>query len=217
MHESAPHERSPGIRAATRRALLLETRRRATATEQAAKRSLRNGLDVDQLQTMAEAIRTEPETGIVTIRTRHRWDEGFAVDGSAEAVTPRTFTLRTDWPPDAGGDDSGPTPGELVLAALGACVASTYATKAASAGVDIDELEVTLAAPVDFRGLLEVAPVRPGLAGVRATIAVRSEADDVALEALAEAVRRTSPVYDTLANPVPIELSVDCLGEGRQR
>ena len=223
MHESAPHERSPGIRAATRRALLLETRRRATATEQAAKRSLRNGLDVDQLQTMAEAIRTEPETGIVTIRTRHRWDEGFAVDGSAEelenagAVTPRTFPLRTDWPPDAGGDDSGPTPGELVLAALGACVASTYATKAASAGVDIDELEVTLAAPVDFRGLLEVAPVRPGLAGVRATIAVRSEADDVALEALAEAVRRTSPVYDTLANPVPIELSVDCLGEGRQR
>ncbi len=193
------------------------------AAQQAAKRRLRNGIDVEQLRGMAEAIRAEPEAGTVIIRTRHRWDEGFAVDGSAEElenageVTGRTFTFRTDWPLDAGSEDSGPTPGELVLAALGACVASTYATKAASAGVDIDDLEVTLEAPADLRGLLELAAVRPGLAGVKAIVVVRSEADDAALEALAEAVGRTSPVYDTLANPVPIELSVDRPGGGRQR
>jgi uncharacterized OsmC-like protein len=223
MHESTMHERSRAIRTATRRALVLEMRRRAMETREAAKRRVCNGIDIDQLEGMAEAIRAEPEAGMVTIRTRHRWDEGYAVDGSAEElenageVTGRTFSFRTDWPPDAGGGDSGPTPGELVLAALGACLASTYATKAASADVEIDQLEVTLEAPVDFRGLLELAPVRPGLAGVKATVTVRSEADDAALEALAEAVGRTSPVYDTLANPVPIELSVDRVGEGRER
>jgi len=193
------------------------------STRQAAKHRLRNGVDVEQLRGIAEAIRAEPETGVVTIRTRHRWAEGFAVDGSTEALenagetTTRRFTFRSDWPREAGGRDSGPTPGELVLAALGACLASTYATQAATGGVDIDELEVNLEAEVDLRGGLEVAPVRPGVRGVRATVAVRSEADDRALEALGQAVRRTSPIYDTLANPVPIELAVQSLPVRREQ
>ena len=197
LSESAPHEEP---RAATKR--------------------LRNGIDLDQLSGMVEAIRAEPEAGTVIIRSRHRWAGGFAVDGRAEElenageVTPRTSTFRTDWPPEAGGRDSGPTPGELLLAALGACLASTYATRAATDGIDIDELEVTLEAPVDFGGLFELAAVRPGLAGVKATVAVRSEAGDAALEALAQSARRTSPVCDTLAGPVAIELSVDRLGSG---
>lgn len=183
-------------------------------TRKAMSQRLRNGIEMNQLKGMVEAVRAQPEAGMVTIRTRHRWDEGFAVDGSAEElenageVTARTFTFRTDWPPDAGGRDSGPTPGELILAALGSCVASTYVTQAAASGVDIDELEVTLEAWVDFRGQFELAPVRPGLGGIKATVAVRSEADEATLEALEQAVRRTSPVYDSLANPVPIELSV---------
>lgn len=185
------------------------------ATQQAAKQRLRNGIDVEQLRGMAEAIRVQPEVGTVIIRTRHRWDDGFAVDGRAEElenageVTARTFTFCTDWPPDAGGHDSGPTAGELLLAALGSCLASTYAIQATTRGVDIDELEVTLEAEVDFRGQLELAPVRPGLGGVKATVAVRSGDNSGSLEELADAVRRTSPIYDTLANPVPIELAVE--------
>ena len=189
-------------------------------TQEAARHTPCNGIDTDQLREMAEAIRAEPEAGRVTIRTRHRWDEGFAVDGHAEElenageVTRRRFTFRTDWPPEAGGRDSGPTPGELVLAALGGCLASTYATQAAMRGVDIDELEVTLEAAVDFRGQFELAPVRPGLSGVKATVAVLSEAENAAVETIGQAVGRTSPVYDTLASPVPIELSVERLRSG---
>jgi uncharacterized OsmC-like protein len=192
------------------------------ARRQPANQGLCNGIDVNQLRAMTEAIRAQPEAGTVIIRTRHRWDGGFAVDGSAEQlenageVTARTFTFRTDWPPAAGGRDRGPTPGELVLAALGSCLASTYATQAAASGVDIDELEVTLEASVDLRGQFELAAVRPGLAGVQARVAVRSEADNPAVEALGEAVGRTSPLYDTLVNPVPIEISVDHLRSGRQ-
>ena len=194
------------------------------ATRRVARQTLRNGIEMDQLQGMAEAIRAQPEAGTVLIRTRHRWAGGFAVDGSADElesageVTARTFTFRTDWPPEAGGRDSGPAPGELILAALGSCVASTYVIQATTRGIDIDELEVTLAAQVDFRGQFELAPVRPGLGGVKATVSVRSRADDDALEALGEAVGRTSPVYDTLANPVPLGLSVNRLRRGgRQR
>jgi uncharacterized OsmC-like protein len=150
-----------------------------------------------------------------------RRDGGFAVDGRAEElenageVTARTFTFRADWPRAAGGRDSGPTPGELVLAALGSCIASTYASRAATTGIDIDELEVTLEVRVDFRGRFELASVRPGLGGVAVTVSVCSQADDAALEALGDAVRRTSPVFDTLDNPVPVGLSVNRLRNGQ--
>lgn len=186
-------------------------------TQHVARGTVRNGIDVEYMGAVAEAISARPETGRVVIRTRHRWDGGFAVDGSAEElesageVMLRSFAFRSDWPRQGGGTDSGPTPGELVLAALGGCLASAYASRAAAAGVDIDELEVALEAEVDLRGRFELGPVRPGLGGIKATVMVRSPATDETLDTLGEAARSTSPVYDTLANPVPIELAVDRL------
>jgi putative redox protein len=177
----------------------------------------RNGLDMTLLQGTVGAFREHPESATVIIRTRHRWDDGFAVDGYTEGfeeageVTARTFTFRTDWPREVGGRDSGPAPGEAILGALGGCVAMTYITKAASRGVDIEELEVTIEATVDLRGIFELDAVRPGLAGAQVTVRVRSSADDAALDELLQLVTRTSAVYDSLANPVPVHLSLQRL------
>jgi len=68
-----------------------------------------NGVDLDLLQDATDMIREQREAGTVTIRTLHRWDDGFGVDGYAKEVeqggkvTARTFTFRTDWPPEIGG------------------------------------------------------------------------------------------------------------------
>jgi uncharacterized OsmC-like protein len=177
----------------------------------------RNGLDLDVLQDAIDMIREQPEAGMVTLRTLHRWDEGFGVDGYAKEVeeggevTTRRFTFRTDWPPEIGGRDSGPSPGEALLGALGGCVAMTYVTKAASRGVPIDELEVTIQARVDLQGTFELDSVRAGLSDVTITVGVRSDVDDDVLDELARATRRTSAVYDSLANPVNMQLHVQRL------
>ena len=86
MYESAPRHRFRAIRTANRQALVRELRRRAMATHHAARQRVRNGFDMGQLEGMAEFIRARPEEGTVIIRTRHRWDGGFAVDGSAEEL-----------------------------------------------------------------------------------------------------------------------------------
>jgi uncharacterized OsmC-like protein len=196
---------------------MLEMRRAAMASLRAAKRARGNGLDLDLLQGAVDGIREHPEAGTVIIRTRHRWDDGFAVDGFAEEieeageVTARRFRFRTDWPPSVGGRDSGPSPGEAVLAALGGCVAMTYITKAASRGVAVDELEVTIEARVDLQGVFELDSVRAGLSGAMVTVRVRSDADDALLDDLGRTVTRTSAVYDSLANPVPMQLAVQRL------
>jgi hypothetical protein len=87
----------------------------------------------------------------------------------------------------------------------------TYVTKAASRGVPIDELEVAIQARVDLQGTFELDSVRAGLSDVTITVSVRSDVDDAVLDELARATRRTSAVYDTLANPVNIQLLVQRL------
>jgi putative redox protein len=179
-------------------------------------RSHRNGLDLDLLDEVVDAIRNDPREAAVTIRTRHRWDDGLAVDGSAREFTAvgdtgSAFTFRTDWPPEGGGQDTGPAPGELVLGALGGCVAMTYVTKASMRGIEIQELEVSIEGSVDLRGFFEVEPVRPGPAGVSVTVRVRSSAANGELEELGRIVTRTSGVFDALANPLPINLAVERL------
>lgn len=177
----------------------------------------RNGLDVALLREAVDELREHPESATVTIRTRHRWDDGFAVDGYADEieaageVTARAFTFRTDWPLEVGGRDTGPSPGEAILGALGGCVAMTYITKAATRGVGIAELEVAIEATVDLRGVFELDTVRAGLAGASVTIRVRSDADDAVLDELRQAVTRASAAYDSLVNPVPIQLTVQRL------
>jgi len=176
-----------------------------------------NGLDLDLLQGAMDVIREQPEAGIVTMRTLHRWDDGFGVDGYAKEVeeggevTSRRFTFRTDWPVEVGGRDSGPAPGEALIGALGGCVAMTYITKAAHRGVTVDELEVTIEARVDLQGTFELDSVRAGLSDVTITVSVRSDADDATLEQLAQITSRTSGVFDSLANPVPMKLLVQRL------
>lgn len=176
-----------------------------------------NGLDLELLQGAMNAIREQPEAGIVTMRTLHRWDDGFGVDGYAKEVeeggevTARKFTFRTDWPPEVGGRDSGPAPGEALLGALGGCVAMTYITKAALRGVTIDELEVTIEARVDLQGTFELDSVRAGLSDVTVTVGVRSDADNATLEKLAQTTTQTSGVFNSLASPVPMQLLVQRL------
>ncbi len=174
----------------------------------------RNGIDLDVLHETVEGIRQHPEAGAVTVRTRSRWDGGFAVDGRSEAieeagqVLSRTHTFRTDWPEPWGGD-SGPTPGaESLMATLGACVATTYIAKAALQGIMIDELEVTVEGQVDLQGLFEIGSTSSRFSDITVTVGVRSDADDAVLTGLGQTTSRTSPVYDSLVHPVPLQLRV---------
>jgi uncharacterized OsmC-like protein len=176
----------------------------------------RNGIDTDLLEGFVAMMGEQPDGGVVHARTRHRWDTGFAIDGSAEElsqfgqVQPRQHhTYRTDWPAPLS-EDSGPTPGaEGLLAAVGSCVATTYVAHAARLGVTIDALEVTAEGRFDLHRLFEIDPAAPGVRGISLTIRVSADADDRTLEALGVRSSRTSPAFAALAMPVPLSIEVE--------
>lgn len=60
-----------------------------------------------------------PAEGVVIVRS--------AADGFVQEITAGAHHLRSDEPASAGGTDSGPTPYDLLLAALGSCTSMTVA------------------------------------------------------------------------------------------
>lgn len=60
-----------------------------------------------------------PAEGVVIVRG--------AADGFVQEITAGAHQLRSDEPASAGGTDSGPTPYDLLLAALGSCTSMTVA------------------------------------------------------------------------------------------
>jgi uncharacterized OsmC-like protein len=171
-------------------------------------------IDVDLLRQTAEAMRAEPRMAAATIRTRHASHGGAAVEGRCELIEglgerlPRAHPLRADWPEPFGGGDAGPTSGETLMGALGACVAQTYAVRAAMRGVAVDGLDVSVEGGVDLRGAYDLDGVPAAFSRIDVTVDVRADADEAVLQELADATRRTSPVFDTLANAVPLTLAV---------
>jgi putative redox protein len=62
----------------------------------------------------------------------------------AQTIEVRTHRLRADEPVEAGGTDTGPTPYDLLLAALGSCTSMTIGLYARRKGMRLETIEVRL-------------------------------------------------------------------------
>ena len=81
--------------------------------------------------------------------------------------------------------------------------------KAAVHGIRLDEIESYIEGDVDLRGLLEIADdVRNGFQDIRVKFRVKTDAAAEQLKLL-EKLCRTSPVFDTVTNPVPVSISIE--------
>jgi putative redox protein len=74
------------------------------------------------------------------------------LDGLAQAVELGGHTIDVDASADAGGDDQGPTPQELLTGALAACTAITVRMYGGRKGWDLGGLEVVADAKPGERG-----------------------------------------------------------------
>ncbi len=84
----------------------------------------------------------------------------------------------------------------------------TFIMHAATQGIDVDELDITIEAGWDIGGLFELDGVPAGLSNVAVAVRVRADATREDLERIGALTARTSAVFNSLAHPMPIELSV---------
>ena len=123
-----------------------------------------------------------------------------AMGGSgARKIQIRDFELISDAKPEAGGFNLGPTPVELLMGALGACISSSFLHQAAMRGVPIDQLVIDVAAQTDPRGPLPAFPDIPNHPhNIRFTARVNSPASDEDLRKLLENAELTCSVSNLI-------------------
>ena len=175
-----------------------------------------NGWNLDQFQSVVKMVKEKPEAGKIRFQTRTKWDEGFGVDGRTEEIgmlaqtIPRKFTLRGDHPQELLGMNTGPTAVETLLAALGSCIAGTYAAQATVRGIKIDYLEVEVDGSIDLQGFLQLAPIRAGPSDIKVNVRVKSnDTEESKLLEIGELMHKASPVTDSISNPVKIDISTE--------
>ncbi|MGM0432102.1 MAG: OsmC family protein [Spirochaetota bacterium] len=123
------------------------------------------------------------------------WDKtGLAVEAKS-----RNFTLRVDEPKQMGGNDSGMTPLEALLASFGSCISITTLMLAGMMNITIDDIDVEVFGEFDSDGFTGKNPnVRKGFQNIEALVRVKTEADRETIHELLKQVEQTCPVTDTL-------------------
>ena len=113
----------------------------------------------------------------------------------------KAFPIVGDHPQELLGTDKGPSSVEVLLSALGHCLASGWATYGASMGISIEGLRIEVEGDIDLQGMLalpEPGAVPPGYQDIRATYYVKSSASREQLEQLAKMSEDLSPTRHSL-------------------
>lgn len=130
--------------------------------------------------------------------------------GESDTSRVGRFSMSSDEPAGLLGSDSAVSPAETVLHGLAGCYVVTLANIAASRDITLNSIAVELEFDHDLSGFLGIDPkVRKGAQEIRANVRIdapgRSRSE---LEELVAVLEKSSPIRDTLANPVPVVTSL---------
>jgi uncharacterized OsmC-like protein len=161
----------------------------------------------EALATLGQALRDNPEKA----RNKNAPATASLRDGLCFEVTgPQGEKVLTDMPKPMGGAASAPGPGWLMRAALASCTGTVIAMRAASLGIALDRLDVSVESESDNRGILGLDDkVSAGLSGLRTV--VRVSAANANADQLREIVRwadEHSPVSCTVRDAPSSRLEV---------
>ncbi len=177
-----------------------------------------NGVNVDRIVSIVNAIKAEPDLARFRFRSTTEWVNGAhsrthikGFYGAAEEDMSRNtaFTLESDEPSVLLGSNLGPNAVEAILYALASCLAVGFSYNAAIQKIKIDALDFTLEGEIDLNGFLGLSEqVKPGYQHIQVFCLLKSDASREKLVELCEYVQRTSPVLDIIRNPVPVTVTL---------
>jgi uncharacterized OsmC-like protein len=166
---------------------------------------------VQAIQEMVGAVTAQPQVAKATFYAATTWKSGFhneavikqfSLGGTVNNTSRlQEFSIPSDHPAELLGTNNGPTSVELLLAALGHCLAAGWAVYGATMGITVESLRIDVEGDIDLQGMLALpAPgaVPPGFQGIRATYYVKSGAPRDQLEQLAKMSEDLSPTRHSL-------------------
>ena len=175
-----------------------------------------NGVNVDNLFGVIDAVKENPKVADFKFRLENKWVSGGYTRstvkdfyGACETQTRSGFTLESAEHPVLLGEDQSANPVEYALHALAGCLTTSLIYHAAARGYKITEVESKLEGELDLHGFLGMDEnVRSGYDNIKVTFKVKGDLSDEQLEELIQIAKDRSPVYDMLSNPVAISVQL---------
>lgn len=176
-----------------------------------------NGVDVERLFETVGVISHNPQVAKFNFRAKNRWASGGHnqttindFDGACQTHRRnKPFVFEKDEPPVLLGHDHGANPVEYALAALAGCLTTSLIYHASAKGIEIDEVEATLAGDLDLRGFLGMDDgIRNGYQKIQVIFKIKADAPEEVLKELVELAQKRSPVFDIISNPTPVQVSL---------
>ncbi len=177
-----------------------------------------NGVNVDQLFKTIELIKEKPEIARFKFRATNKWIDGthnratvkdFYGAGQEDASRePMVFEL--DEPPVLLGKNLGTNPVEYLLVALSGCLTTSLIAHASAKGIEIKGVESRYEGDLDLRGFLGLSEdVKVGYENIRVYFKIDADVSEEQKEELIRMAQKYSPVFNSIANPVPVSVHLE--------
>ena len=157
----------------------------------------------ETINNLQKDFSANPENAVVQYESTSILKEGLQSN-----VQLRDHKLIVDEPKSFGGKDEGPSPVELILAALATCQEITYKAFATALGINLESVSVNLNGTLDLQGFLGLNKnTRPGFQNITGNVDIKSSSSQTEIDKLISIVNQHCPVLDILTKGVPIKLS----------
>ena len=172
-------------------------------------KSRTNGLDLDALGEVVDAIERDSSQAMVGFEVTTRWTGQTRTETTVEGLTmggeriARAHTIVADEPCELLGADSAPNPQELLMAAFNACISVGYVAGASLKGIRLESLEIRTRGQLDLRGFLGLSDaVPPGYESIAYEVRIKGDGSPQDFEEIHQTVMKTSPNYFNLSRPI---------------
>ena len=177
-----------------------------------------NGVNVGALLDARNALSEAPEAAEFTWRATNQWLRGTHSETTIQQYSglgadhdhKSVFSYTADHPEVFASEDLAPTPVEFLLVGLSSCLTAGVAAVAQNRGIQLNSVKATIEGDMNILGILGGDPeVRNGFNDIRVHFDIDANADAADIEALVAQSQKRSAVFDVIANPSNVNVSVN--------
>lgn len=167
-----------------------------------------NGIDLDKLQVTRRLIEADASGSLAnphyesTIVWNNAYQTKSQVTDGQEVIG--------DEPEQYGGKGSGITPQDLLLTAIGNCLAATYIGGLSAAGVTVTSLRLNVSGCVNFRAAYDLEIANPGFENIKIAVDIQTDSSPTKVQKILGKLLHTAPIPDTIIRPVPLDIEINC-------
>ena len=120
------------------------------------------------------------------------------------------MVFELDEPPVLLGKNLGTNPVEYLLVALSGCLTTSLIAHASAKGIEIKGVESRYEGDLDLRGFLGLSEdVKVGYENIRVYFKINADVSEEQKEELIRMAQKYSPVFNTIASPVPVSVQLE--------